>query len=421
MLATGYAMIEIRNSIRPIKILRLIARLNIGGPAIQAITLSSFRLGDQYETLLVCGDINPGEGDMSYLAIEQGVRPHVIKAIQRKISLFGDLKSLWEIRKIIKGFQPQIIHTHTAKAGTLGRFAALTIGIPFLSARKFRLVHTFHGHTFHSYFNRLKTLAFIQIERILAGFSDKIIVISKKQKEDICHRYKIADEKKVRIISLGFDLSKFSEINIRCNNSEKTNANRSSSKPFRAGLVGRLTDVKNPFLFLQAAHCLKDMGKIDCFRFDVVGDGELRDRAIAAAEKLDVRDSVLFRGWQKNMASVYSKLGAVALTSKNEGTPVAIIEAMASSRPVIAAAVGGVPDLIGNIIEKKTDGFQIAERGLSVPSGDARALAGALLFVFNNMSSLEPMVRRAKEFVLTNYSQDRLLKEISMLYDELAY
>ncbi len=216
-------MIDNQNSITPIKILRLIARLNIGGPAIQAITLSSSRLGDQYETLLVCGDINPGEGDMSYLAIEQGVRPYVIKAIQRKISLFGDLKSLWEIRKIIKRFQPQIIHTHTAKAGTLGRVAALTIGIPFLSARKFRLVHTFHGHTFHSYFSYLKTLAFIQIERILAGFSDKIIVISKKQKDDICDRYKIADKKKVRIISLGFDLSKFGDINIRRNNSKEKN------------------------------------------------------------------------------------------------------------------------------------------------------------------------------------------------------
>ena len=119
---------------RPIRILRLIARLNIGGPAIQVITLSSSRLGEQYETLLVCGDINPGEGDMSYLALEQGVRPYVIKSIKRKISLFGDLKSLWVIRKIIKRFQPQIIHTHTAKAGSLGRVAALTIGIPFLSA-----------------------------------------------------------------------------------------------------------------------------------------------------------------------------------------------------------------------------------------------------------------------------------------------
>ena len=404
---------------RPIRILRLIARLNIGGPAIQVITLSSSRLGEQYETLLVCGDINPGEGDMSYLALEQGVRPYVIKSIKRKISLFGDLKSLWVIRKIIKRFQPQIIHTHTAKAGSLGRVAALTIGIPFISAGKFRLVHTFHGHTFHSYFNRLKTFAFIQIERILAGFSDKIIVISTKQKDDICHRYKIANEKKVQIISLGFDLSKFGEIKTRPNNSTDKNADPSNPKPLRVGLVGRLTAVKNPFLFLQAARCLKDMGKIDCFRFDVVGDGELKDRVIAAAEKLGVRDFVVFRGWQKNMSSVYSKLDAVALTSKNEGTPGAIIEAMASSRPVIASAVGGVPDLIGNIIEKKTDGFQIAERGLSVPSGDAGALAAALLFIFNNVSSLEPMVRRAKEFVLANYCQDRFLKDISMLYDEL--
>ena len=406
---------------KPARILYLIARLNIGGPAIQVITLNSSRLGDRYETLLVCGGLNPGEGDMSYLAVEQGVQPYMIKTIQREISLFGDLRSLWEIRKIIKRFQPQIIHTHTAKAGTLGRVAALTIGIPFLSVRKFRLVHTFHGHVFHSYFNSLKTFAFIQIERILAGCSDKIIVLSKKQKNDICYRYKIADEKKVRIISLGLDLAKFGEINIRRNKSAQKNVNRSSSRPLRVGLVGRLTPVKNPFMLLQAARCLKDMGKIDCFRFEVVGDGELKDRLIAAAEKLGVRDSVIFRGWQKNMSSVYLKLDAVALTSKNEGTPGAIIEAMASSRPVIASAVGGVPDLIGNIIEEKSDGFQIAERGLSVESGDVRALAAALLFIYKNMSSLEPMIKRAKEFVLANYAQDQFLKEISMLYDELLY
>ena len=404
---------------RPIRILRLIARLNIGGPAIQAITLSSSRLGSQYQTLLVCGGLNPGEGDMSYFAIEQGVKPYVIKTIQRKISLFDDLKSLWMIRKIIKRFQPQIIHTHTAKAGTLGRVAALTFWIPFLSAKKFCLVHTFHGHTFHSYFNRLKTLAFIQIERMLAGFTDKIVVISKKQKDDICRRYKIADEKKVRIIRLGFDLSKFSEINIKRNNSEEINANRSNPKPFRVGLVGRLTAVKNPFMLLQAAHCLRDMGKIDCFRFDVIGDGELKDRVKAVAEELDVRDFVVFRGWQKNMTSVYAKLDAVVLTSKNEGTPVAIIEAMASSRPVVVTNVGGVPDLMGNVIEKKAEGFWITERGLMVPLENARALAAALLFLTKNIRIVEPMVRRAKNFVLADYTQERLLNDIKQLYDQL--
>jgi glycosyltransferase involved in cell wall biosynthesis len=407
------------NKDEPIKILRLIARLNIGGPAIQAIALSSARLGQQYETLLVCGCLNPGEGDMSYLAVEQGVQPCEIKTIQRKISFIGDLKSLWMIRKVIKCFQPQIIHTHTAKAGTLGRVAALTIGIPFLSSRKYWLVHTFHGHTFHSYFNKLKTLLFIQIERLLAGFTDKIIVISKKQKDDICHRYKIADEKKVRIIKLGFDLSKFDEIRIKPHNFEENNDDCNDLRPFKVGLVGRLTAVKNPSMLLQTAHLLRNMGKINCFRFDVIGDGELKDHMTTAAEKLDVRNFIVFKGWQKDMATVYSELDAVVLTSKNEGTPVAIIEAMASSRPVVVSAVGGVPDLIGNIIEKKPDGFQIAERGLSVPSGDAKALAAALLFIKTNLCGLEPMVRRAKEFVFADYSQQRLLNDIRTLYETI--
>jgi glycosyltransferase involved in cell wall biosynthesis len=404
---------------KPIKILRLIARLNIGGPAIQAISLSGELSGAQYQTLLVCGSLSPGEGDMAYLAVEKGVHPIFIEELGRDISPLGDLKAFFILRKIIKRFKPDILHTHTAKAGTLGRLAVLSLAGSFIRSKKIRLVHTFHGHTFHSYFNRLKTFGFIQVEKILAWFTDRIIVVSEQQKDDICRTFKIADEAKVQIIRLGFDLSKFKKIEPKPKTAGTSNFGHRISEPFRVGIIGRLTAVKNHFMLLEAINNLRMAGKIDKFKFLVVGDGELKTELSLKAAELNVMNAIVFSGWQKDMPSVYSELDAVVLTSKNEGTPVAIVEAMASSRPVIAPMVGGVPDLIGKVIEKKSDGFSVAEKGLLIPSGNARALAAALLFLSENQNGLEQMIRRAKEFVLANYSQERLLNDIEMLYNRL--
>jgi glycosyltransferase involved in cell wall biosynthesis len=402
---------------RPIRILRLIARLNIGGPAIQAITLSSELSRDQYQTLLVCGSLSPGEGDMAYLALDKGVHRFIIKELGRNISLVDDLKALFIIRKIIKRFKPDILHTHTAKAGTLGRLAALSLRVPILTSKKIRVFHTFHGHTFHSYFNRLKTFMFIRVERILARFTDSIIVISEQQKEDICNTFKIADEKKVQLIRLGFDLSAYEN----CPKKEKTylinSGHCNNIEPLRVGIVGRLTPIKNHFMLLKAINYLSISAKLDRFKFIVVGDGELKTVLMEQAEELKVRDAISFRGWQKDMPAVYSELDIVVLTSKNEGTPVTIIEAMAASRPVVATAVGGVPDLIGSVMETNPDGFLIGERGLLSPSENAKALAGALLFVLENQEELKPMIRRAKEFAFVNYSQQRLLSDIRTLYE----
>ena len=402
---------------RPIRILRLIARLNIGGPAIQAITLSSELPRDQYQTLLVCGRLSPGEGDMTYLALDKGVHRFNIKELGRNISLLDDLKSLFIIRKIIKRFKPDILHTHTAKAGTLGRLAALSLRASILTSKKIRVFHTFHGHTFHSYFNALKTFIFIRVERFLARFTDRIIVVSEQQKNDICDTFKIADEKKVQIIRLGFDLSAYGKIATNRRTYSPDSNTCINSEPFRVGIVGRLAAVKNHILLFEAINYLRTWAKIDKFRFIVVGDGELKTELVAEANKLKVSKAITFYGWRKNMSAVYTQLDAVVLTSKNEGTPVAIIEAMAASRPVVATAVGGVPDLIGSVTGKKADGFQIGERGLILPSENAEALAGALLFVMENQNELKPTIRRAKAFALANYSQQRLLNDIQTLYE----
>jgi len=402
---------------RPIRILRLIARLNIGGPAIQAITLSSELSRDQYQTLLVCGSLSPGEGDMTYLALDKGVHRFIIKELGRNISLLDDLKALFIIRKIIKRFKPDILHTHTAKAGTLGRLAVLSLRTPFLLSKKIRVFHTFHGHTFHSYFNRLKTFIFILVERFLARFTDSIIVVSEQQKKDIYDTFKIAPERKVQVIRLGFDLSVYEKNEPKEKTLVKNIGYCKNPDSLRVGIVGRLTPIKNHFMLLEAINYLSVSAKIDRFKFIVIGDGELKTILMKEAEKLNVRDAISFRGWQKDMPTVYSNLDILVLTSKNEGTPVAIIEAMAASRPVVATAVGGVPDLIGSVMGKKPDGFQIGERGLILPSENAKALAGALLFVLENRKELKPMIRRAKEFAFSNYSQQRLLNEIKTLYE----
>jgi glycosyltransferase involved in cell wall biosynthesis len=404
---------------KPIKIHRLIARLNIGGPAIQAITLTSELAAAQYETRLVCGRLAPGEGDMTYFAREKGVDPIFIETLGRNISMLSDLKTFLILRRMMKHFKPDILHTHTAKAGTLGRLAALSLAGSFFSGEKIRMVHTFHGHTFHSYFGRMKTLFFLQVEKFLALFTDRIIVVSEQQKEDICHTFKIAGEEKVQIIRLGFDLSNFKKIGPKPQTAGEGSRQDRSSELFRVGIVGRLTAVKNHVMLLEAINHLRIAGKIDKFKFFMVGDGELKAELCQRAEELNVRDAIVFRGWQKDMPSVYSELDAIVLTSKNEGTPVAIIEAMASARPVIATMVGGVPDLMGGVLEKKSGGFLVVERGLMIPPGDARALAAALLFLVEDHNGLDQMIRRAREFVLANYSQERLLNDIKILYNGL--
>jgi glycosyltransferase involved in cell wall biosynthesis len=404
-----------------VRILRLIARLNIGGPAIQAITLSS-ALNDsrnKYETLLVCGSLSPGEGDMAYLALEKKVQPTIIKELGRNISLFDDIKSFFAIRRLIKRFKPDILHTHTAKAGTLGRLAVISMRTPFNKLKKIRMVHTFHGHTFHSYFGRLKTAVFILVERSLARFTDRVIVVSNQQKIDICDTYKIANQGRVQVIRLGLDLTNFQKIKFKHKTIDINSGYTDTIKPFRVGVIGRLTAIKNPFMLLEAIKYLSASGKLDKFKFYFVGDGELKAGLADKTGNLNLKDVIIFDGWQEDMLSVYSQLDAVGLTSKNEGTPVAVIESMASSRPVIATDVGGVPDLLGKVLEKRAEGFQIAERGLMVPSEDAGAFAAGLLFLLENMGGLAPMVRRAKEFVLANYAQERLLNDIRQLYEQL--
>lgn len=407
------------NKKNPIRILRVIARLNVGGPAVQAISLTSELSSDSYRSMLVCGKVSPYEGDMSYLAIEKGVHPFIIPELTREITMVGDLKAFLALRKIIRQFKPHIIHTHTAKAGTLGRLAALSMSLRFGAKSKIKVVHTFHGHIFHSYFNAFKTFVFICIERLLARFTDRIVVISELQKRDICDRFGVAKEDKVSVIKLGFDLKGFNGCEKYRSTMRRRILGQELEETFVVGIIGRLTPVKNHRLLLRTIKHISDQGKGDSFRFVIVGDGELRNDLIEEASNLGIQDSLVFVGWQKNMPPVYGALDAIVVTSKNEGTPVTLIEAMASEKAIIATDVGGVRDLLGGSKMEMQGSFELARNGILVPPGDAKKFAQALIFAQENKETTARIAGNSKDFVVEHYSLKRLLDDIKAMYDEL--
>jgi glycosyltransferase involved in cell wall biosynthesis len=405
---------------KPIRVLRIIARLNVGGPAIQAISLSSELSSKGYQTMLVCGNVDSYEGDMGYLAKDRGVKPFVIPELGREISLVNDLLSFLALLKIIKRFKPDIIHTHTAKAGTLGRLAAITMNMVSHSSKRIRIVHTFHGHAFHSYFNTIKVSIFIMIERLLAKFTDRIVVLSSLQKDDICHGFRIAKAERVRVIPLGFDLSRFRDCEKYRETTRGEYLSKESPDTFLVGMIGRLTEVKNHSLLLRAVKVLKNHGRLGHFRFLIVGDGELKSKLQNEAIRLGVRDTIVFTGWKKDLVPVYGALDAMVLTSKNEGTPVAVIEAMAGGRPVVATDVGGVQDLFKGVGKMTSHGFRLVENGILVPPENEEVLANAFLFLLESKKMFFQMAKNATNFVYKEYSLQRLLDDIMLLYDELT-
>jgi glycosyltransferase involved in cell wall biosynthesis len=406
---------------KPIRILRVIARLNIGGPAIQAITLTRHFSGSMYRSLLVCGHVSSHEGDMSYLAAAKGIHPVVLSELGREISPIHDLFSYKELAELIRRFKPHIIHSHTAKAGTLGRLSAWIHNMGLSGTDKIKLVHTFHGHVFHSYFGAVKTLAFIQIERRLASITDRIVVVSPLQKEDICGRYRIARPEKVRIIPLGFDLSGFRYPENGRDVFRERFFPAISEEVTLVGIIGRLTAVKNHRMFLETARYLKDAGKDHLFKFLIIGDGELKPALMRLTSELGLEASVVFAGWQKDMSAVYNALDVVALTSLNEGTPVTLIEAMAAARPVVATDVGGVRDLLGAIDNRDRGEYKLAENGVLIPPRDAKVLGQALCSIRESKDVFKKITRRAQQYAMSRFSQERMLKDHENLYHELVH
>lgn len=403
---------------KPIRVVRIIDRLNIGGPAKHVTWLSAGLNADEFQTTLVTGVVPRGEGDMSYFAREAGVEPVIIKEMSRELGP-RDLLVIAKLLKLLWALKPQIIHTHKAKAGAAGRVAAwvykwLTPSALWLRPRPCKIVHTFHGHIFHSYYGAVKTRIFVAIESLLGRFcTDKIITISEQQRREISGILGIKADERFQVIPLGID---FDESAARRGSLRKEYA--VADDELLIGIVGRLCEVKNQALFLQAAARLAKTEAGRRARFVLIGDGHLRQELEAEAAQLEIGDRVIFTGFRKDVAALYADLDIVALTSLNEGTPLTLIEAMHNGRPVCATAVGGVIDLMGDV-ESASGDFAIRQNGLTVVSKDAEKFASALHFLLVRAEHRRTMGLRGQAFVQEKLSKERLLGDIEALYRQL--
>jgi glycosyltransferase involved in cell wall biosynthesis len=395
------------------KIVRIIARLNVGGPARHVVWLTEHLNDGEFESVLIAGTVPKGEESMNYLADEHGVKPLFIEQMSRELSP-KDLVSLWKIFGQIRRQKPDIIHTHTAKAGTVGRLAALLYK---WSGGKVRVVHTFHGHVFHSYYGNLKTRFFITIEKLLARLAtDKIVVISPQQLREIRDDFGVGRSEQFEVIPLGIDVAAIAgSSQARASFRDEIGVDAAE---IVVGFVGRLTEIKDISLYLQVAALVRDEVDVPPMRFVVAGDGHLRASLEAEAAELGLGDSMLFLGNRSDADRVYAGLDIVALTSLNEGTPLSLIEAMAAGRPVISTLVGGVRDLLGETTEER-EGFRVCERGIGIEGRSPADYRKGLIYLVKNEKLRERLAENGRLFVNRTYSKDRLVDDIKQLYRKL--
>lgn len=399
-----------------VRIVRIIDRLNIGGPARHVTWLTAGMNDDEFETVLITGTVPPGEGDMGWFAREAGLEPLVISEMSRELGP-QDLLVILKLVRLLFRFRPDVIHTHKAKAGAVGRVAAMIYkwAVPsaiLLRPRRCAIIHTFHGHTFHSYFGPLKTRLFILIERMLAAFgTDRIVTISEQQRSEINGQFGVGKSAQFSVIPLGID---FNEISGERGRLRREYGIREDEALI--GIVGRLCEVKNHALFLEAAARLSREGLNA--RFIVIGGGHLQSDLEAQARRLGLTEQLIFTGFREDAAELYGDLDIVALTSLNEGTPLTLIEGIVGGRAVVATEVGGVTDLMGARGETR-DGFTVREHGLTAPSRDVEAFAQALRCLIQAPELRQAMGERGRRFVRSRLSKERLVRDLSALYKEM--
>jgi glycosyltransferase involved in cell wall biosynthesis len=386
------------------KVLRIINRFNLGGISYNVSYLSRF-LPAEYETLLIGGPEEAGEESSLYIPHSLGLNPQIIQELRRSPNPLKDYFAYRKIKKIIRQFKPDIVHTHASKAGAVGRLAAIHCRVPII-------VHTFHGHVFQGYFGTVKTFIFKTIERYLASKSNAIVAISELQKRELCNVHRVCKPAQTRVIPLGFDLGRFAENTVK------------KRKDFREkyvlqdelaiGIIGRLAPIKNHFLFIDAmAHTVSSTGrKIRAF---IIGDGEIKEALIAYLDQKQLSYSTdpdkpalfTFTSWIREIDVALAGLDLVCLTSKNEGTPVSLIEAQAASRFIITTNVGGIQDILH------------PDCGLLSEANDPETFNRNLLYAVNHFEEVSRKAGAASEAVIKKFSYVRLCNDMRELYEEL--
>jgi glycosyltransferase involved in cell wall biosynthesis len=374
--------------VRRVRILRIVTRLNTGGPARHLTTLTRSLDGHRYEQWLAAGREGAGEGSMRSFVEAQGVRLTFVPEMVGTSRLgSADVAALARIRRLIRDVRPDIVETHTTKAGIVGRLAARLEGSPVV-------VHVYHGHVLDGYYGPVKTGLARCAERLLAPASDRLLAMSARVKDDLV-RFKVAPPDAITIVEPGLDL----ESMIR-------GRGERGALRHELGIVGRLTPVKDHQLFLAAAVAL--LAVRPDVHFVVVGDGELGPEVRALARRLGLSSRVTFTGWRHDLSRIYADLDLLVSCSKSEGTPFAIIEAMAAECPVVATAVGGVPDLVEDQVT-----------GLLVPPGQPGPLVAAILRLLGDPGAGQALARLAAARARVRFSAARLASDMDSLYTEL--
>lgn len=389
------------------KILRIINRFNLGGPTYNVSYLTKY-MPAEYQTLLVGGVPEKSETDSLHILHHLNIEPIIIPEMSRSINPLKDFQTYNKIKQIIKNYKPDIVHTHASKAGFVGRLAAIHENVPLI-------VHTFHGHVFHSYFHPFITKLFIDIERYLAKKTDKIIAISPLQKKELSEVFKIAPPDKFEVIPLGLDLNKFAENQEikRKSFREKYNI---SEDIITIGIIGRLSPIKNHTLLIDAIQILKQQitQKIEVL---IIGDGETKNELIQYIQnkKMSFRThpsqsnaDFYFTSWIKEMDIAYAGLDIVALTSKNEGTPVSLLEAQAAGKTIVSTNVGGVKDILHS------------KAGIIINDFSAETLANALLKCIDNYAEWNKQIlKEISPHIIQQYSYQTLVQKMDTLYKKL--
>ncbi len=403
---------------RPIRVLRLITRLNAGGPARHVVWLSEGLRSLGYETLLVTGRPAPGEDDLSSFAREKGVTAVEIPGLSREIDPLRDRAALRAVSTRLLEYEPDVIHTHTSKAGFLGRWAARRVnrGRRRAGRAPIRTVHTFHGHVLSGYFSPARQRVFRALERVLGRTAtDAAVVLSPQQREEIVGRLRIVPAEKTFVIPLALDLADFERLPPRGGFRHELGF---APEDFVFGIVGRIAPIKNHELFLRAAAIVAR--RVPRSRFAIVGGGSEIEELRRAAAELGIGERVRFTGVRTDLSAVYSDLDAVVLTSRNEGTPLSLIEAMAAGLPVVATNVGGVEDLLtkewsGDIASRR---FFPSEkpRGLLVASGDAEGLAAAQARLVEEPALARELADAGRNYAFEHHGLPRLFDDVDRLY-----
>lgn len=396
---------------QPLKVMRVVTRMNIGGPSLHVAVLSAGLNPARFSTTLLVGQPDPQEGNRLDQVRQGPVRVHVIPALRRPFHPVRDLQAFAVILRILWKEEPDILHTHMAKAGALARMAGLLYNRLGPGRRKkLALVHTFHGHVLKGYFPQLLSRLFTALEQLLARRTDRLIAVSDRIRDELLD-LGIGRAPQWQVIRLGVDFTRLKRVPVP-----------NGTTVFRCGLVGRLVPIKNPGLFLSALERIAAGPTHGQIQGHIIGDGPLRAQLQKQADRQGLLKQVSFLGWRNDPERYYGDLDAVCVTSRNEGTPLSLIEAMAAGRAVISTAVGGVLDLLGtDSVDPIVPGtFQVAARGLLVRENDSAGLAAAMTALATDPALRNRLAKAGRQHVLEAYSHTRLLQDISELYEQLA-